>query len=712
MKLWKQILGIVLSAVVVFSFTSCSSNGKMGKLQPTPAALSVPKQTKREQKQGDIFVSPNGDDAHNGTKENPVRTPQKAIELAQSLEKEDKVIYFASGEYNISAITFTQKDNGLTLFGEEGTVFNGGVTLNTADFTDYKDNIKMLDLKKYNITKEDIGEVRAFGQYNTAEKYGADGSLYCELFCDNQRMTLSRYPNTDEKNLRTGKITDNGDAKEIYTNKGTQQNPEWENLKNPRGGTFAAEKEVTSRMASWKNSDDIWIFGYFQYDWADSTTPLKSFDDSSITTEYASVYGFKEDAPYYFFNIFEELDAENEWYIDKEDLILYFIPPSDFESKPIQLSLETADLITFDNVSDITIDGITILGTRANAFFGTGSHISIKNCTIKNVGKNAVELEGEKITVENNIITATGKAGVVLTGGDRKTLTSAENTVINNLIYDWSQVYKTYQAAVALHGVGGVCSHNEIYNSPHEAVTYTGNNHIIEYNIIHDVVLKSSDAAAIYAGRSWSAYGNVIRYNCIYNLGSGEFTPCGIYFDDGFSGQTAYGNLLVNIPWCGFLIGGGRDISVTNNVIVNAGKPIVYDDRAIAGIVDNGWFTHSKTAESTLWKTLREVDVHAQPWVDAFPQLSRLSSDFDNTDNPAFAPNPADSIVEQNIIVGQKKYLGDIQKRVYQYSRVSDNPLYTFSENIFAGDGDYTLTVDTNNFEKLPYEKMGRVYQY
>lgn len=86
-----------------------------------------------------------------------------------------------------------------------------------------------------------------------------------------------------------------------------------------------------------------------------------------------------------------------------------------------------------------------------------------------------------------------------------------------NLIYDWSQVYQTYQAAVAIHGVGGVCSQNEIYNSPHEAITYSGNNNIIEYNVIHDVVLKSSDAGAIYSGRSWNQYGNIVRYNCIYD---------------------------------------------------------------------------------------------------------------------------------------------------------------------------------------------------
>ena len=241
--------------------------------------------------------------------------------------------------------------------------------------------------------------------------------------------------------------------------------------------------------------------------------------------------------PYYFFNVFEELDAENEWFVDRNNLKLYFIPPADFQNKSLELSLSVSDLITLQNVQNITFDGITFTGTRASAIRGTGSNITIQNCVMKNVGENAVELTGEHILVENNEITATGKAGVILTGGDRQTLTSSENIVSNNLIRDWSQVYRTYQAAVNLNGVGAVCSHNEIYNSPHEAVTYTGNNHVIEYNVIHDVVLESSDAGAIYSGRSWSYYGNVIRYNCIYKIGLDQFTPSGIYFDDALSGQ-------------------------------------------------------------------------------------------------------------------------------------------------------------------------------
>lgn len=709
MKRFKKIICFLLPACLLTSFAACSQSPKMGERLAEPTNLSAPQQRDREEKQGDIFVSPTGDDANPGTAESPVRTPQRAVELARSLSQEEKVISLADGEYNISAITLTQEDSGITFYAENEAIFNGGLTLDPADFKPYEGNILVLDLSQYGVTPDRIGDVRAFGQYNTAEKYDAAGSLYCELFCNNERMTLSRYPNKGEY-LYTGKIVDNGDSKEVYTSSGTQTNADWETMKFPRGGTFEVSSDVVERVKSWEKSSDIWMFGYFQYDWADSTTPLAAVGDNTLTTEYASVYGFKEGTPYYFFNVFEELDQEGEWYIDRDGLKLYFIPPEGFEQHPLELSLETGNLVTIDGAENVVFDGITFTGTRASAVKGIGNNIVVRGCTIRNVGENAIELTGDRNRVEDNEITATGKGGVILTGGDRQTLQSSENVVSNNLIYDWSQVYRTYQAAVSLNGVGGTCSHNEIYDSPHEAITYTGNNHIIEYNVIHDVVLESSDAGAIYAGRSWSSYGNVIRYNCIYNIGSGEFAPSGIYFDDALSGQEAYGNFLLNIPGNGFLLGGGRDLKVENNLIVNAATPIFYDDRAIAGIEDGGWFTHANTPDSTLWKSLEEVDIHSEAWKNAYPELADLSDDFEHTDDPAFAANPAGSSVKNNVTVNEKKGTNDIAKRAEQYSEIVNNFTYRLKANPFTEDGVYLLSQPPEGFEQLPFDQMGRLY--
>ena len=100
-------------------------------------------------------------------------------------------------------------------------------------------------------------------------------------------------------------------------------------------------------------------------------------------------------------------------------------------------------------------------------------------------------------------------------------------------------------------------------------------------------------------------YGNVVRYNFIYNVGSENYNPDGIYLDDAVSGQKIYGNLLVNIPSNLIHVGGGRDNVITNNIIVNPGNNALRsDDRAREGALENGRFTHAYVGSGDMWKAL------------------------------------------------------------------------------------------------------------
>ena len=48
--------------------------------------------------------------------------------------------------------------------------------------------------------------------------------------------------------------------------------------------------------------------------------------------------------------------------------------------------------------------------------------------------------------------------------------------------------------------------------------------------------------------------------------------------------------MLINIPGYAFLVGGGRDNMIENNLVINAGKQILYDDRAYDGYHNDGWY--------------------------------------------------------------------------------------------------------------------------
>ena len=689
----------------------------------------------------DFYVSPDGDDGADGSFEAPFRTPERARDAARALDRTGRdgiTVALTAGEYRVDGLTFASEDGGTETcpvvwraYGDGEVVFNGGVSLSPALFekaTDpgvlarlsdaAKNRVLAADLSALGVTAEEYGKIYAIGTYHNAAMYsdGGTGPVYSELFVNDTRCSLARYP--DEGFVKTGEVTAVNDGRFLADG---SANPAWGTVADPTGETFRADEETAAHIARWQTFDDVWMMGFWKYDWADGSTPVGAYDPGTreLTMRYASFYGAKEGAPYYFFNVLEELDAPGEWYLDRENGVIYLYPPEDFADARIDLSLTTRTLLTANNISYFTLRGITFKGTRGNAIAVNGEHNTVENCLVKNVSGSAMLLSGTDNAALCNEITRTGRGGISLTGGDAASLTPGNNRAVNNLIHDWSEIYRTYQPAVSLYGVGNVCEHNEICNSPHEAITYSGNNHRIAYNRIHDVCLISSDAGAIYAGRSWTSYGNEIIYNCIYDLGSGDFTPCGIYMDDALSGQKIFGNLLVNIPGFALHLGGGRDLDVRNNIILSGGqRGISYDQRAIDG-ANGGWFAEHSSETGNMWTQLRSSPWQSETWREAFPQMAAFSDDFSDQDNPGFVPNPAGSVVADNLFVTGRRTVGEIAEKARQFSEFRGNALFRKGQmtSLFENpaDGDYRIRPDAPiftiapDFEPLPVELMGRM---
>ena len=687
----------------------------------------------------DFYVSTDGSDSNNGSLEAPFATIEKARDAVRGLDRvasDGITVAIMAGDYRVSSLEFSAEDSGTEAcpitycaYGDGEVVLNGGISLSGKDFGEVKDSemlsrlsknaqkkVVCADLGKFGITAEQYGKIYAIGSYNTAGQYDGDytGDLYCELFINDKRQTIARYPNDGwlytEKVIKTGLGRESDGAATAV--------PNWDSIRNPESDVYEVSEELSKRISGWKTLDDVWMFGFWKYDWADASTLIGSFDAEKreLSPKFVSVYGTKKGAPYYFFNVFEELDSENEWYLDRNSGILYIYPDNDFDSAAIDLTLTTRPIINA-KADYITFRGLTVKGTRGDGILCTGNGNKVELCTVKNIAGSAVYMEGYNNLVSENEITRTGKGGIIISGGDRETLTAGNSKADNNLIHDWSEIYQTYQPAVTLIGVGNVCSHNEMFNSPHEAVTYSGNNHVIEYNVIHDVCLLSDDAGAIYAGRRWDWYGTVIRYNCICNLGSDGHTPDGIYMDDALSGQTIYGNLLINVPKIGIHLGGGRDLDVRNNIIINSNdRPISYDQRAADG-VNGGWFTIS-LPDGSIWANLYASPWKTELWQKAYPQTARLKNDFSNPDDPDFAPNPSYSTVTGNLIVNAGRNIGSISDKANQYSNISGNAVYRLTKlsRIFNSPetGDYTLKEKSAvykklpDFENLPLSEMGR----
>lgn len=705
--------------------------------QAAPSNLSVFTEKERQLvENADYYVSVDGSDENDGSPERPFATIEKARDAVRSLDKTGKsgiTVAVKAGEYRVSSLEFAAEDSGTEgcpvayrAYGDGEVVLNGGLTLKPEDFKPVADEAKLgrlsdeakekvlcADLKAYGLTAEDWGKIYPFGSHNTNARYDGDwvGDLYCELFINDARQALARYP--DEGYLYTGKVVFEGRGK----NPDGSAAGNWDEVRNPPSDVYEISRELADRISLWQTLDDVWAFGFWTADWADASTPIADFNAEKLTfsPKFAGMFGAKKDAPYYFFNVFEELDNPGEWYLDRENGIVYVYPDCDLASASIDVSVTVKPVIKAENVNYLTFDGFTVKGTRGNAIEITGNNNTVENCLIKNVAGNAVYIDGYDNLVYANEITRTGKGGIYLNGGDRETLTPGNNKADNNYIHHWSEITQTYQPACSLSGVGNICSHNEMHDSPHEAITYGGNNQIIEYNNIHDVCLLTDDAGAIYAGRRWDCYGTVIRYNAVYNVGSNGHRPCGIYLDDALSGQTVYGNLLVNVPSIALHLGGGRDLEVNNNIVVNCNdRSISYDSRARDGVVSNGWFSHSrdKALKGGMWELLFTSPWQTDVWKEAYPQMTRFSDDFNNTDNPDFVPNPAYSNVNKNIIVNIPGSIGDISEAANRFSNVADNYIYRLKKSgeLFAdaANGDYTLKNAPDGFEPIPFDIIGR----
>lgn len=501
-----------------------------------------------------------------------------------------------------------------------------------------------------------------------------------ELFFGGRPMTLARWPN-------------DGFAKVVQVTE--DQTFKTHGIAGSRVGRFTYDGD---RPGRWKDEDDLWLHGYWFWDWSDAYQRVETINVQrrEITLQPPHHhYGYRPGQRFYALNALTELDRPGEWYVDRRHHILYFWPPEPAEPISAAVSV-TPHLIRLQGASHVVFRGITLELTRSTAIIiegGTGNRIEA--CVIRNTGDWAVSVVGQDHAVVGCDIHAVGAGGIRLSGGDRRTLTPANLLAHNNHIHDFGRIYRTYRPAVGIGGVGNRVSNNLIHNGPHNAVQLGGNDHVIELNEIYDVCYETGDVGAFYMGRDWTQRGTVIRHNYFHDIhGPGLHGAMAVYLDDAASGISILGNLFYRAGRAAF-IGGGRDNTVENNVFVQCKPAVHVDARGL------GWMRYHVEKDGIMQERLRQMPYQTPPWSTRYPKLV----DILQGDPGA----PTGNVIRRNISVGGR--WADIQSEAKPLVTLRDNlvdqdPRFVDAENL-----NFRLRDDSPalqmGFEPIPIDDMG-----
>ncbi|MFN5021632.1 MAG: right-handed parallel beta-helix repeat-containing protein [bacterium] len=618
-----------------------------------------------------IHVSPKGSDKNPGTKEKPVASLTAARSLARNHKKTKGLpkgginviihggIYDLQETFQLSEEDAGKKDAPIVWSAATGEKVNitGGKTINPGKFSRVINKNILNRLEKNAIGNVWQADLKAEGikKLGNHRQYGHGLPVVpatLELFYNGEPMTLSRYPNKGA--MKIGKVADPGSVPRT----GDKSN---------RGALFAY---TDIRHKKWIGQQNIWIQGTLNYGFADDYNPIDFIDTiaGQVKLRKPHIYGVasgKDFQEYVAINILEELDSPGEWYIDETSGILYFWPPADMKGALIQVSMLEDPIIALEGTEHVTLRGLTVeAGRGIGVYIERSNQTLVAGCTVRNVGTSGIFMgQGAKLLDENASIDDyvgepqsrqigsfqnhiyknntwnrnagsnngvlscdvynTGSGGIYISGGDKKTLTKGNSYAENCRVYNYTRRNKFTWAGIRVDGCGNRISHNEIFNSDWHGIFVHGNDHLFEYNYIHDVTLNSNDTSPWYIGRNPSDRGNVIRYNYLDNCGNPNRMTMGIYCDDSSTDVYVYGNVFNNMKTDhGVLFSNaGWNLMMKNNIVIN---PIAH-----TAVVSALWYTWAAPQTKEMFgkkgvirkRLEQEIDFRSPPYSTRYPEL-------------------------------------------------------------------------------------------
>lgn len=458
-----------------------------------------------------LYVSPAGNDANPGSRRQPLKTfagAQKAVRALKAKSAKPITVLFREGTYYLSAtIVFTPQDSGsrnapvrYTSYPGETAVISGGTRLNLS-WTPYRDGIMKARVPA-----------------------GTDTD---QLFINGERQHLARYPNYDP-------------AARYFNG-------------------WAADAFSQERAARWADPRGGYIHVMHRHMWGSFDFVITGKDpDGNVTYEGGwqnnRLKGIHPERRFVE-NIFEELDAPGEWFLNKKTGTLYFYPPPGVVlNRATVEAVRLKHLIEFrgserNPVKFLTLSGFTFRHSartfmetrepllrsdwtiyRGGAIFFTGCEDCIlEDSFLDQLGGNAVlaSAYNRRVAVRGCHIVRAGASGVAFVGSpeavrsplfeyeQRHSLQEIDRTpgpktnnfpadcvVEDCLIHGIGRVEKQAAGVEISMAQDITVRHCSIYDTPRAGINIgdgTWGGHTIEFCDVFDTVLETGDHGSLNA---------------------------------------------------------------------------------------------------------------------------------------------------------------------------------------------------------------------
>jgi hypothetical protein len=388
-------------------------------------------------------------------------------------------------------------------------------------------------------------------------------------------------------------------------------------------------------MPTWRNLSDVEVVGITR--WLDNRLPIENVDGETrtVTFDRPSLFALVSSAPwgdgtlrpsvYWVENVFEALNIPGQWYLDRPEGRLYYLPrpgedPATAEIIAPRL-LRVVQVVGRPGASahDLRFEGLTFAHTEwqppaeyasslqagievpGALWFDYAERCAVTGGAIEHIGNFGIEVGVgcADIEISHNRITDIGAGGIRIghffswetdgsgqlteRGKQRKAAMptgphSQRITVADNVIAHCGRFTPEAAGVFVGDNADNQIVHNHIFDlfwsgicvgSVQDFGPSQARGNIIEYNHIHDVGQGMlSDVAGIY---TCSTPGSRIRYNRVHDVRRRDYGGWGIYPDQGSHDLLIQNNLVYGCQDGAFFAHHNRNITAENNIFAFSG---------------------------------------------------------------------------------------------------------------------------------------------